>query len=148
MWGQIILSFCHTDQILVPKFSLVRQIWLLKWLAMHFNDDRILTQSLERPWEIPVRPSAEQAVKKCPSNHCRGQVTQPNVMTTQFLHYSQFSTVFTWFYPIFLHLESVQEPRMTEGSAVHICSLMHSKIRKFWKVEPVAISSKLILVFL
>jgi hypothetical protein len=35
----------------------------LKLLAMHYNDDGILIQSLECPRELPVRPSAEQAVK-------------------------------------------------------------------------------------
>jgi hypothetical protein len=42
---------------------LIRQIGLLKLLAMHYNDDGVLIQSLESPREIPVRPSAEQAVK-------------------------------------------------------------------------------------
>jgi hypothetical protein len=30
---------------------------------MHYNDDGILIQSLEHPRELPVKPSAEQAVK-------------------------------------------------------------------------------------
>jgi hypothetical protein len=30
---------------------------------MHYNDEGILIQSLEHPRELPVRPSAEQAVK-------------------------------------------------------------------------------------
>ncbi len=30
---------------------------------MYYNDDGILIQSLERPGEFPVRPSAQQAVK-------------------------------------------------------------------------------------
>jgi hypothetical protein len=30
---------------------------------MHYNDDGILIKSLERPRELLVRPSAEQAVK-------------------------------------------------------------------------------------
>jgi hypothetical protein len=35
----------------------------LKVLAMHYHDDRILIQSLERPRELPVMSSTEQAVK-------------------------------------------------------------------------------------
>jgi hypothetical protein len=32
-------------------------------LAMHYNDDCIVIQSLELPREVPVRPSAAEAVK-------------------------------------------------------------------------------------
>jgi hypothetical protein len=75
--GKIILSFCHADQISLPQFSLIRQIRQLKLLAMHYNDDGILIQTLEQPRVLLVNPSAEQAVTwKCPS--------KLNVMTTQF----------------------------------------------------------------
>ncbi len=63
MGGQIILSFCHADQISVSRFSLIRRIQQPQLLAMHYNDDGILIQSLEHPRELPVRPSAEEAVK-------------------------------------------------------------------------------------
>jgi hypothetical protein len=51
-----------------------------------------------------------------------------------------FSTVFTLFYLIFStrNLRRRQAPRMTAGSVVCICTLMHRdncKIRKFFKKE-------------
>jgi hypothetical protein len=122
MEGQIIISFCHADQISVLLFLLIRQICQLKWLAMHYIDDAILIQSLEHHRERPVRPSAEQAVK-APLQHCRGQVTQPNVMTTQFLPYFPFFHSFHMILPDFLHFESVPAPRMTAGHEVHISGL-------------------------
>jgi hypothetical protein len=62
----MILSFCHADQILVPKFLLIRAIRRIRWLkllTMHYNDYGILIQSLEHPRELSMRLSAEQAVK-------------------------------------------------------------------------------------
>jgi hypothetical protein len=62
---------------------------------MHYSEENILIQSLELPRELPVRPSAEQVAKlPDPCNHCRGQVTQPNVTNSpvflNFLHFPEF----------------------------------------------------------
>jgi hypothetical protein len=110
---------------------LIRQIGLLKLLAMHYNDDGVLIQSLESPREIPVRPSAEQAVK-VPLQPLQGSGDSAKRDDTSV------SSIFTCQYSDFTRSESqaakAVPPRMTEGSTVHISALMHrddSKIRKF-----------------
>jgi hypothetical protein len=42
MEGQLVLCFRHADQILLPLFSLSRQMERPNLLAMQFNDDRVL----------------------------------------------------------------------------------------------------------
>jgi hypothetical protein len=133
MGGQISLSFCHADQILVPHLSLIRPILRLKLLAMHFNDDGILIQSLERSRELPVRPCAEQAMK-VPLQPLQGSSDSAkcddNSVSSMFPVYPRFHSIS----PDLLHLESAPAPKTTAGHTVLICALMcrdHSKIREF-----------------
>ena len=100
---------------------------------MHYNDDGILIQSLECPRELPVRPSAEQAVK-VPLQPLQGSgdsaKRDDNSVSSIFPVFHSFHSNL----PDFPHLKSVPTPRMTEGSTVLICSLMHRdncKIQKF-----------------
>ncbi len=63
MGGQMILSFCQANQILVPQFLLIRQNRQWKLLAMHYNDDGILTKSSEHLGsEIPAVKSQSRLV--------------------------------------------------------------------------------------
>jgi hypothetical protein len=95
-----------------------------------------------------VRPSAEQTVK-VPLQPLQGSgdlaKRDKNSVSSIFHNFSHFHLIF----PIFLHSESVQAPRTMADSAVSICTanctLMcrdYSKIQKFFKKEPVAISHK------
>ena len=65
-------------KIFCGRFPMNKRISQLLLLAAYSIGVGKRMKSSELPSELPVRPSAEQAVK-CPSNHCRGQVTQPNV---------------------------------------------------------------------
>ena len=67
-------------KIFCGRFPMNKRISQLRLLAAYSIGVGERMKSSELPSELPVRPSAEQAVK-CPSNHCRGQVTQPNVIT-------------------------------------------------------------------
>ena len=67
--GQIILSFCHAEQN-VLQISMIRWIWRPQLLAVHYNDDSILIQSLGCP---PVRPKCR---KGCESAHPITAVTR------------------------------------------------------------------------
>ena len=69
-------------KIFCGRFPMNKRISQLRLLAAYSIGVGERMKSSELPSELPVRPSAEQAVK-CPSNHCRGQVTQPNVITKQ-----------------------------------------------------------------
>jgi hypothetical protein len=140
MGGQIILSFCHADQISVPLFLLIRRICQLKLLAMHYNDDAILIQSLEHHRERSVRPSAAFCEAQCrtgcesapPTLQRSGDSTKcdDNSVSSIFPIFHSFHMIL----PDFPHLESVPAPRMTAGHGVHICTLMHRDCCKIWKL--------------
>ncbi len=102
---------------------------------MHYNDDGILIQSLECHKEPPVRHSAEQAVKvPLPPLQGSGDSANrdDNTVSSIFPVFHSFHLILHYF----LHSESVLTPRMTAGSTLRICALMHRddcKIRKFKK---------------
>jgi hypothetical protein len=89
-------------------------------------------QSLEHHRELPVRPSAEQAVK-VPLQSLQGSgdsaKRDDNSVSSIFPVFHSFHMIL----PHFPHLESVQAPRMMAGSTVRICALMHRDNGKIWK---------------
>jgi hypothetical protein len=100
---------------------------------MHYNDEINLIQSFKRPREIPMRPSAKQAVK-VPLQPLQGSGDSAKRDDNSFSSIFPVSHNFHYILPDFLYLESALAPRMTEGSAMRFCSLMYrdySKIRKF-----------------
>jgi hypothetical protein len=121
-------------------YLMIRWIWRLLLLAMHCNDDSILIQSLEHPRDLPVRPSAEQAVK-VPLQPLQGSGDSAkhdvNSVSSIFPVFPSFHSIL----PDFLHSNSVLAPRRQQAAvpqhSAHLCTnvqrqqTVNSKVWKF-----------------
>jgi hypothetical protein len=104
MGGQIMFSFLPCR----PNFQeSLKAVIVGINLAMQYNDESIHIQSSELPGELPVMPSAEQAVK-VPLQPLQGSGDSAKVMKTQFSRFWPFSDIRVL--PDFLHSESVLAP--------------------------------------